>query len=83
MARMVSPAGEMDMKFLGIAGEKSQLVIRSKFGAWDSKIYLSPEELASFLGLMLNWSVIGLIISFPFVLLGQKLCKREKKSQTS
>jgi len=83
MARMISPAGEMDMKFLSIAGEKNQLVVRAKFGAWDSKIYLAPEELAYFAGLMLNWSVIGLLVSFPFVLLGQKLCKREKKSQES
>jgi len=75
MAKMVSPAGEMDMTFLGVSGEKDQMVVRSKFGAWDAKIYFSPDELVHLLKLMLNSSFVLFLLRFPFILIGSKLSR--------
>ena len=78
MARMDSPAGEMEVTFLRIAGVKNQMVVTSKFGAWDSKIYFTPDELAHVIRLMLNSSVILFLLRFPFIFIGRHLFWREK-----
>ncbi len=73
MARMDSPAGEMEVTFLRITGVKNQMVVTSKFGAWDSKIYFPPEELAHVIRLMLNSSVILFLLRLPFVFISRRL----------
>ncbi|MBA7624696.1 hypothetical protein ES703_32108 [subsurface metagenome] len=73
MARMDSPAGEMEITFLRIAGVKNQMVVTSKFGAWDSKIYFTPDELAHMIRLMLNSSVVLFLLRFPFVFISRWL----------
>jgi hypothetical protein len=78
MARMDSPAGEMEVIFLRITGVKSQMVVTSKFGVWDSKIYFSPDELAHVIRLMLNSSVILFLLRFPFVFISRRLFGGEK-----
>jgi hypothetical protein len=78
MARMDSPAGEMEVTFLRITGVKNQLVVTSKFGAWDSKIYFPPEELAHVIRLMLNSSVILFLLRWPFMFISRRLSGKEK-----
>jgi hypothetical protein len=78
MARMDSPAGEMEVTFLRIAGVKNQMVVTSKFGAWDSKIYFPPEELAHVIRLMLNSSVILFLLRLPFFFISRCLFPGEK-----
>lgn len=79
MAQMVSPAGEMQVTFLSLAGVKNQIVVESRFGAWDSKIYFSPDEVAHLIRLMLNSSVILFLLRFPFIYIGRRLFRRGKK----
>ena len=78
MARMDSPAGDMEVTFLSIAGVKNQIVVTSKFGVWDSKIYFTPDELAHVIRLMLNSSVIMFLLRFPFVFISRRLFWGEK-----
>jgi hypothetical protein len=78
MARMVSPAGDMEVTFLQVDGLKNQIVVVSKFGVWDSKIYLSPGEVAHIIRLMLKPSVLLFLLRFPFLFIGSRLLGREK-----
>jgi len=78
MAQMVSPAGDMEVTFLRVDGLKNQIVVVSKFGVWDSKIFLSPGEVAHILRLMLKPSVLWFVLMFPFLLIGGRLFRREK-----
>jgi len=78
MARMDSPAGQMEVTFSRVDGVKNEMVVTSRFGVWDSKIYFSPDELAHLIRLTLNASVILLLLRFPFVLIGRRLFRREK-----
>jgi hypothetical protein len=78
MARMVSPAGDMEVTFLRVDGLKNQIVVVSKFGVWDSKIYLSPDEIAHIIRLMLKPSVLLFLLIFPFLFIGSWLFRREK-----
>ena len=78
MARMVSPAGDMDVTFLRVDGLKNEIVVVSKFGVWDSKIYLSPSEVAHMARLMLKPSVIRFLLLFPFLFIGSKVFRQKK-----
>jgi hypothetical protein len=78
MARMVSPAGDMEVTFLRVDGLKNQMVVVSKFGVWDSKIYFSPGEIAHIIRLMLKPSVVLFLLIFPFLFIGSQLFRRKK-----
>jgi hypothetical protein len=78
MAQMVSPAGDMEVTFLRVDGLRDQIVVVSKFGVWDSKIYLSVGEVAHIIKLMLKPSVLVFLLMFPFLLIGSRLFGREK-----
>ena len=78
MARMVSPAGDMEVTFSKVYGLKKEIVVVSKFGVWDSKLYFSVGEAAHMLRLMLKPSVFLFLLIFPFLLIGSRLSKREK-----
>jgi hypothetical protein len=73
MARMESPAGEMELKVLRVEGFKEEMVVTARFGAWDSRVYFSLNELANLSGLMLNPSVIWFLLRFPFLLIARRL----------
>ena len=78
MARMVSPAGDMEITFLRVDGTKNQIVVVSKFGVWDSQIFLSAGEIAHILRLMLKPSVILFLVMFPFLFLGNLVLPRNR-----
>lgn len=78
MAQMVSPAGDMEVTFLRVDGLKKQIVVVSKFGVWDSKIYFSPGEVAHMIRLMLKPSVVLFLLIFPFLFIGSQLFRGER-----
>lgn len=69
MARMVSPAGEMEVRITGITAEGSEMVLSGRFGAWESKIYLDRSEVAQTVRMMLNWQLVRFLLLLPFALL--------------
>lgn len=53
--------------------EKNALVMRGALmGAWDSKIYIQPDQLVKMVGIMLKPAVIGYILALPFHLIRRK-----------
>ena len=67
MAKMASPAGDMEMKIdsIGVAGD--QMVIGGKFGVWDAKIYVGPQEVVQLMRMIFTPQVIGFVLRLPFI----------------
>ena len=42
-------------------------MITGKFGVWDSKIYITPEDTRQFVKMMLKWRVLSYILKLPFL----------------
>lgn len=76
MAKMVSPAGEMEVRITGVTAEGDQLVLVGKFGAWESKIYMGREEVAQVARMMLNWPLVRFLLLLPLMLLGPWMLKK-------
>ena len=73
MARMISPAGEMEVKISDISRADNQLVVTGQIGVWDSKIYIPPEEVGQLIRLMLKPSFLLYVVTFPFIYLKRVL----------
>ena len=82
MARMVSPAGEMEVNVQRLSISQNQLVITGQIGIWDSDIYFQPEEVLYLVRFMVRLSFLKYILTLPFAYLARKSAKsRENKSQ--
>jgi hypothetical protein len=66
MAKMVSPAGDMEVKILGIGRDGNKLTLSGQMGIWDAKIYLEPGEVIHAVRLMMNVSILEYILKLPF-----------------
>lgn len=78
MAEMVSPAGNMQVKFIGLGTEGDKLVMTGQMGIWDTKIYLTASEVSQMLKLAFKTSVIGYIFKLPF--LARRKSEQDKPS---
>jgi len=72
MARMISPAGDMDVKIARISAVGNQLVITGQIGVWDSEIYFAPEEVCYLAKSMLSLSFLRYVVTLPFAYLRRK-----------
>ena len=77
--RMVTPAGDMEVEIFRVTTEKDQVVVVSKFGVWDSKIFLSPGEIARLIKLFLNSSLILFAFRLPFIILSRHFLRGSKR----
>jgi hypothetical protein len=69
-ANFYSDTGQPVLTMKSIHREKNDLVMKGVLmGAWDSKIYIHPRELVKMLGMILKPSIIGYILSLPFILI--------------
>jgi hypothetical protein len=75
MGKMISPAGDMEITMIDIDRDGDELVITGQMGIWDAKIYLGSNEIISLIKLMLKRTVVGYILSLPYL-----SRKRERKS---
>jgi hypothetical protein len=81
-ANFYSDTGQPVLTMKSLYREKNSLVMRGVLmGAWDSKIYIHPEELVRMLGMILKPGVIWYILSLPFILIRSK--KGKVKSNTN
>jgi len=76
MPMMKSPAGDMEISVAGMTVEKNQIVAIGKFGAWDSKIYLTVEDIVPIIPMMLQWKIIHFICKLPFLYIKSRVCKK-------
>ena len=76
MAKMVSPAGDMEVKILGIGQDGNKLALSGQMGIWDAKIYLEPGEVIHAARLMMNVSILKYILKLPFIYFAELRKKR-------
>ncbi len=67
MAEMVSPAGNMQVKFSGLGREGDRLVVTGQMGVWDTRIYVTAPEVCQILKLALRLSILGYMLKLPFL----------------
>ncbi|MGQ9647410.1 MAG: hypothetical protein ACUVWO_12845 [Thermodesulfobacteriota bacterium] len=66
MAKMVTPAGDMEVKILEVNRNGNTLTLTGQMGIWDAKIYLEPREVIHTVRLMMNVPVLLYILKLPF-----------------
>lgn len=72
-ANFYSDTGQPVLTMKELYREKSALVMRGALmGAWESKIYIQPDQLVKMLGIMLKPAVIGYVLALPFHLMRRK-----------
>ncbi len=72
-ASFYSDTGQPVLTMKSIYREKNSLVMRGVLmGAWDSKIYIHPDELVKILGMLLKPGIIGYVLSLPLILIRRK-----------
>ncbi|MEN6409590.1 MAG: hypothetical protein ABFD44_07765 [Anaerolineaceae bacterium] len=64
-------ASMMSMHSFGREGDQ-MTIVGSLLGAWESTMYVDPEEVPKMIKLLLNWQVIGYILSVPFLIRKRK-----------
>jgi hypothetical protein len=68
-----SDQGKSLMDIRTIKKEGDQLVIRGKLmGAWESTMYLPPDQFLRMLGMLLKWEIIWYCLCLPFYLLSRR-----------
>lgn len=75
MARMISFAGEFEIRFERIRREGELLVINAELGVWDSQIFFQPEDIGQILCLMFNRSALGYFVILPLAWLRRLLAR--------
>jgi len=76
MAKMISPAGDMDINIQGVGREGNKFTVTAQMGIWDSTMYLEPGEVFNMLKLMMRPSVLGYLFMLPFIYLAEKRRKK-------
>ncbi|NMC14849.1 MAG: hypothetical protein GYA34_18435 [Chloroflexi bacterium] len=61
----------MSISSIGRDGDK-MTIVGSLLGAWESTMYIEPEEFPKFIKLLLNREVIGYIFSVLFLIRKRK-----------
>ena len=82
--KVVSPAGDFEIKVNDSSVEGDFVVLSGQMGVWDSKIYLTPSDIWQFTSIFLRPSVLLYILKMPFRSLfespaGDKKNEEEKK----
>lgn len=67
--KVVNDKGGTMMSMSQIGREDDQMtVVGSLMGAWESTMYVSPEDVVRMMGLMMNKKVIGYVLTLPITL---------------
>ncbi len=82
MPLMKSPAGDMEITINKMTADKDRLVTVGKFGAWDSTIYFTVDDVLDMMKLMLNRKVIGFILKLPLLIVKSRLSGQRKDRET-
>ena len=67
MAKMKSPAGDMEVQFTSVGTDKNQMLMEGKFGVWDSTIILEPSEIKKLIKMVMKPSILLLVVKLPFL----------------
>ncbi len=64
--KVVSPAGDFEIKVNDSAVEGDFVVLSGQMGVWDSKIYMAPSDIWQFASIFLRPAVILYLLKLPF-----------------
>jgi hypothetical protein len=77
-ANFYSDTGEPVLTMKSLYREKNSLVMRGALmGAWDSKIYIPPQELVKMIGIALKPGLIWYLLCLPILLLRKRKTSSE------
>ena len=69
-ALFYSDTGQVVLGMKSIGRDGDNLVMVGKLmGAWDSNIVIPPAAIVRTIAIMLNWSVVGYLLSLPYLLI--------------
>jgi hypothetical protein len=63
--KVSSPAGDFEIVIKGAGIEEDFVVLKGQMGVWDSKIYLSPNDLWLFASILLRPSILLFLLKLP------------------
>jgi NRPS condensation-like uncharacterized protein len=67
--KVINDKGGTMMSMSQIGREDDHMtVVGSLMGAWESTMYVSPEDVLRMMKLMINWKVIGYVLTLPIIL---------------
>lgn len=61
----------MTLEKFGRDGDR-MIVQGSLMGAWSSTMFVDPADVLPMIGLLLNWQIIGYMLSLPWILIKNK-----------
>ena len=64
--KVISPAGEFEIKVSEANVEGKHIVIKGQMGVWDSKIYITPGDLYQFVSIIARPRVMLFLLMVPF-----------------
>jgi hypothetical protein len=64
--KVSTTAGDFEILIEDASVEGDFVVLKGKMGVWDSKVYLSPDDLRLFTSIMLRPSVLPFLLKLPF-----------------
>ena len=76
--KVTNLAGEFSVLLRDARVEGNFVVLKAQIGLWDSKIYVSTDDLLYFTSILLRPSVLFLLLRLPF----QYLFRRNKDNKS-
>lgn len=73
MAKIVSPAGDFEVRIEGLRSGPDGIVLQGEIGIWDAEVHISVSEVADILGLMVRPSFLRFAAAFPFLYFKRRL----------
>lgn len=70
-----SMAGDFEISIVRFETEDGHLVMVGKMGVWDARTYVTPRELVTVLGKLLNPAVLLYLLRLPYLLFAVKSSK--------
>jgi hypothetical protein len=81
LGKIVSEAGEVKFEIKSVKREAQDLVVIGTMGVWESKVYLTPEEMMrALIPALSSPRVLLFILSFPIVLLKNRFRSKKRSS---
>lgn len=63
--KVISPAGEFEIKVSEANVEGKHVVIKGQMGVWDSKIYITPSDLYKLVSIIARPRVMLFVLTAP------------------
>lgn len=76
--KVVSPAGDFEIKIRSARVEGERIVMEGEMGVWDSKIYMTYGDLWHVLSIILRPHIVLFLLKVPFIRLYRAVAGRDE-----